>query len=119
MNILGISAFYHDSAACLVRDGRIIAAAQEERFTRKKHDASFPKFAADYCLRESGIDFGGVYGATGNTTAPNASYPLLNDPSGQIYSFHTGVANILLADGSVRSIRDSIDVGTRTPPRRV
>lgn len=55
MNILGISAFYHDSAACLVRDGEIIAAAQEERFTRKKHDASFPKHAVDYCLREGGI----------------------------------------------------------------
>ena len=45
MNILGLSAFYHDSAACLVRDGEIIAAAQEERFTRKKHDASFPEQA--------------------------------------------------------------------------
>jgi carbamoyltransferase len=45
LNILGISAFYHDSAACLVRDGRIISAAQEERFTRKKHDFSFPKNA--------------------------------------------------------------------------
>src|SRR5437762_11435122 len=56
INILGISAFYHDSAACLVRDGRIIAAAQEERFTRKKHDASFPKFAVEYCLREGGIN---------------------------------------------------------------
>ena len=55
MNILGISAFYHDSAACLVRDGRIIAAAQEERFTRKKHDAAFPKNAIEYCLREGGI----------------------------------------------------------------
>jgi carbamoyltransferase len=55
VNILGISAFYHDSAACLVRDGEIIAAAQEERFTRKKHDASFPKHAVDYCLREGGI----------------------------------------------------------------
>ena len=55
MNILGISAFYHDSAACLVRDGEIIAAAQEERFTRKKHDANFPKHAVDYCLREGGI----------------------------------------------------------------
>src|SRR5205085_10373871 len=53
--ILGISAFYHDSAACLVRDGEIIAAAQEERFTRKKHDASFPKNAVQYCLREAGI----------------------------------------------------------------
>ena len=55
MNILGISAFYHDSAACLVRDGRIIAAAQEERFTRKKHDAAFPKNAVEYCLHEGGI----------------------------------------------------------------
>jgi carbamoyltransferase len=54
-NILGISAFYHDSAACLVQDGRLIAAAQEERFTRKKHDANFPKQAVDYCLREGGI----------------------------------------------------------------
>ena len=55
MNILGISAFYHDSAACLVKDGEIIAAAQEERFTRKKHDAAFPREAIDYCLHEGGI----------------------------------------------------------------
>ncbi len=53
--ILGISAFYHDSAACLVRDGTIVAAAQEERFTRKKHDAEFPHRAVEYCLREAGI----------------------------------------------------------------
>src|SRR5574339_324252 len=56
MTILGISAFYHDSAACLVRDGRIVAAAQEERFTRKKHDAAFPVNAVAYCLREAGAD---------------------------------------------------------------
>jgi len=56
VNILGLSAFYHDSAACLVRDGEIIAAAQEERFTRKKHDASFPKHAVMYCLSEGGIN---------------------------------------------------------------
>jgi carbamoyltransferase len=55
MNILGISAFYHDSAACLVRDGEIIAAAQEERFTRKKHDAAFPKHAVNFCLKQGGI----------------------------------------------------------------
>ena len=66
MNILGISAFYHDSAACLVRDGEIIAAAQEERFTRKKHDASFPKKAAEFCLQQGGIqtsdlDYVGFY----------------------------------------------------------
>jgi len=56
MYILGISAYYHDSAACLLRDGEIIAAAQEERFTRKKHDYNFPKHAIKYCLREAGID---------------------------------------------------------------
>jgi len=53
--ILGISCFYHDSAACLVCDGDIIAAAQEERFTRKKHDPRFPKNAIEYCLDEAGI----------------------------------------------------------------
>jgi carbamoyltransferase len=55
MNILGISAFYHDSAACLVQDGKISAAAQEERFTRKKHDPEFPKNAAQFCLQQAGI----------------------------------------------------------------
>src|SRR6185436_15224025 len=53
--VLGISAYYHDSAAALVVDGEIVAAAQEERFTRKKHDAGFPKNAVEYCLREAGI----------------------------------------------------------------
>lgn len=55
MNILGISALYHDSAAALIKDGEIIAAAQEERFTRKKHDPSIPKHAIDCCLKEGGI----------------------------------------------------------------
>jgi carbamoyltransferase len=55
LKILGISAFYHDSAAALVVDGKIFAAAQEERFTRKKHDEAFPVKAAEYCLREAGI----------------------------------------------------------------
>jgi carbamoyltransferase len=55
MNILGLSAFYHDSAACLVSDGEIIAAAQEERFTRKKHDSSFPAKAAEYCLQTADL----------------------------------------------------------------
>ncbi|MBN2308662.1 MAG: carbamoyltransferase [Candidatus Hydrogenedentes bacterium] len=55
MDILGISAFYHDSAACLVRDGEILAAAQLERFTRKKHDPRFPDEAIAYCLEEGGI----------------------------------------------------------------
>jgi carbamoyltransferase len=60
VNILGISAFYHDSAACLVRNGVIVAAAQEERFTRKKHDSEFPKHAVDYCLRAGGISINNV-----------------------------------------------------------
>lgn len=55
MNILGISAFYHDSAACLIKDGSILAAAQEERFSRKKHDPGFPSQAAEYCLKEGGL----------------------------------------------------------------
>ncbi len=54
--ILGLSAFYHDSAACLLVDGKIRAAAQEERFTRKRHDASFPIKSVHYCLSEAGID---------------------------------------------------------------
>ncbi|MEC7640990.1 MAG: carbamoyltransferase [Nitrospinota bacterium] len=58
MDILGISAFYHDSAACLVRDGEIVAAAQEERFTRKKHDSGFPFKAVAYCLDTGGIKAG-------------------------------------------------------------
>ena len=65
-SILGLSAFYHDSAAALIVDGEIVAAAQEERFTRKKHDAAFPSRAIDYCLEEVGlvaseIDYVGFY----------------------------------------------------------
>lgn len=60
MNILGISAFYHDSAACLVQDGNIIAAAQEERFTRKKHDYRFPGNAAEFCLNYAGLSAGDI-----------------------------------------------------------
>jgi carbamoyltransferase len=66
VSILGISAFYHDSAACLVVDGEILAAAQEERFTRVKHDHRFPVNAARYCLNEAKlkadeIDYVGFY----------------------------------------------------------
>lgn len=58
--ILGISAYYHDSAAALLIDGEIVAAAQEERFTRKKHDSSFPIHACQYVLQEAGIDYAGL-----------------------------------------------------------
>jgi carbamoyltransferase len=60
MRILGISAFYHDSAAALVEDGRVVAAAQEERFTRKKHDASFPSSAISYCLEAAGASLSDI-----------------------------------------------------------
>ena len=60
MYILGISAFYHDSAACLLNDGKITAAAQEERFTRKKHDSGFPQHSIKYCLKEAGITAGQI-----------------------------------------------------------
>jgi carbamoyltransferase len=60
MNILGISAYYHDSAAAILVDGELVAAAQEERFSRKKHDAGFPENAIRYCLQEAGLELSGV-----------------------------------------------------------
>ncbi len=60
MYILGISCFYHDSAACLLKDGKVLSAAQEERFTRKKHDFSFPVHSIRYCLKEAGITISNV-----------------------------------------------------------
>ena len=55
MRILGISAFYHDSAACLIQDGQVVAAAQEERFTRRRHDSAFPRQAVEFCLKQGGL----------------------------------------------------------------
>src|ERR1700735_1897318 len=55
MRVLGISAFYHDSAAALIEDGQILSAAQEERFTRRKHDARFPRLAIEFCLGHAGV----------------------------------------------------------------
>ena len=60
MRVLGISAFYHDSAAALIEDGQILCAAQEERFTRRKHDARFPRLAIEYCLGQSGLSLSEV-----------------------------------------------------------
>ena len=60
MRVLGISAFYHDSAAALIEDGQILSAAQEERFTRRKHDARFPRLAIEYCLGQSGLSLSEV-----------------------------------------------------------
>ena len=66
MKIIGISCYFHDAAACIVVDGKLIAAAEEERFTRKKHDKSFPINAVNYCMQEAGvtineIDYIGFY----------------------------------------------------------
>jgi len=69
MRILGISAFYHDSAAALIEDGRIVAAAQEERFTRKKHDPSFPHNAIAYCLAEGGVAAEALDNVVSSTTS--------------------------------------------------
>jgi carbamoyltransferase len=55
MFILGVSCFYHESAACLLKDGNVVAASSEERFSRKKHDSDFPKKAIDFCLKKAGI----------------------------------------------------------------
>jgi len=68
--VLGISAFYHDSAAAILKDGKIIAAAQEERFTRRKHDPAFPRGAINYCLEEAEIDGSGL-----------AAIPFYDDPA--------------------------------------
>ena len=68
MYILGISCFYHDAASCLLKDGKILSAAQEERFTRKKHDYSFPKASIEYCLKEAGINVHYLYPYLGRTS---------------------------------------------------
>ena len=60
MRVLGISAFYHDSAAALIEDGQILSAAQEERFTRRKNDARFPRLAIEFCLGQSGLSLSEV-----------------------------------------------------------
>ena len=56
LNILGLSCFYHDAGACLLQDGVVVAAAEEERFSRLKHDAGLPAHAADYCLSAAGLE---------------------------------------------------------------
>jgi len=75
MRVLGISAFYHDSAAALVEEGSIVAAALGERFTRKKHDPGFPNRAIDYCLAEAGcrlsdLDWGEIDWLTARSHSP-------------------------------------------------
>jgi predicted NodU family carbamoyl transferase len=73
MKLLGISCYYHDSAATLVDAGRIVAAAQEERFTRKKHDEGFPTNAVRYCLAEGGVGPGELDGSSSTTSRCSSS----------------------------------------------
>src|ERR1044072_3728510 len=77
MKLRGISCFSPDSAACLIEDGRVVAAAQEERFTRKKHDEGFPHHAVRYCLAEGGIDAGVANGNGGPDGVVFPDKPLL------------------------------------------
>ena len=79
--ILGISAFYHDSAAALVRDGEIVAAAQEERFTRKKHDARFPRHALDYCLARGRASASTTSTSSRSTTSRSSSSSACSRPT--------------------------------------
>jgi carbamoyltransferase len=73
VHILGLSCYFHDAAAALLRDGRLIAAAEEERFTRKKHDYEFPRHAIDFCLETGGIGVGGL-GRPSDGTAGGGFY---------------------------------------------
>ena len=89
MRILGISAFYHDSAAALIEDGELIAAASEERFTRKKHDPDFPLNAIRYCLKKGDIqagdlDYVGFYDKPFVTVAINRNAEIFHDGNGHV-----------------------------------
>ena len=82
-SILGISAFYHDSAAAIIVDGKILAAAQEERFTRNKHDPGFPSNAIQYCLKEANIDSSQV----DNVVFYEKPFTLVFDSLGLVFNF--------------------------------
>ena len=106
--ILGISAFYHDSAAALLRDGEIVAAAQEERFTRKKHDPAFPKKAVEFCFEQAGI------------TAADVDFVAFYDKP--ILKFHRLLETYLaFAPVGLRSFRKAIPVwlGEKLHMRRI
>ena len=76
MYILGISSYYHDSAACLLKNGNILAAAQEERFTRKKHDSDFPSNSIIYCLNEAKISANEITNTAINVFAKDSDKPI-------------------------------------------
>jgi TonB family protein len=100
MNILGLSAFYHDSAAALIRDGGIVAAAQEERFTRRKHDDRFPGRAVEYCLREGGIDVAQLATLSRRalpTGSPTTWLVSRDYPSGAQFTALQGIVNFRLS----------------------
>ena len=73
MNILGISCYYHDAAAALLQDGQLIAAAEEERFSRIKHDFGFPHHAIQFCLESGGIQGGEIWTTSSSTRSRSAS----------------------------------------------
>src|SRR5436190_11090549 len=87
MTILGVSALYHDSAAALIRDGEIVAAAQEERFSRKKHDSRVPVNAIRYCLEAAGIGSGGRLDAVAFYDKPITKFTRLLTTFGQTAPF--------------------------------
>ena len=84
MYVLGLSAYYHDSAACLLRDGEIVAAAQEERFSRAKHDARFPRLAIEACLRQAGITIDDVH-FVGFYEKPHLKFERILDTAGSFW----------------------------------
>ena len=96
MKILGISAWYHDAAACVVRDGEIVAAAQEERFTRRKHDPEFPANAVRSCLEIAGL-------------SADELDAVIDDINATGYGLTVGIHSRI--DGSVEHIVDRINVG--------
>ena len=95
MYILGISCFYHDSAAALIKDGEIIAAAQEERFTRKKHDSDFPSNAVGYCLSDSGHRREGPGSTWHSTTSRSSNSSALWRPT--LRTTPKGISSFLMA----------------------
>ena len=123
MRVLGLSAFYHDSAAALVEDGRIVAAAQEERFTRKKFDAGYPRLAIDYCLNAGHINLKDVDSrrllrqAIHQVRAPAGDLPHLQParlhlvPHGAAAVAAREVVSEVVADRRAQGCRSPISIG--------
>jgi carbamoyltransferase len=115
---LGISSFYHDSAACLLKDAEIVAAAQEERFTRVKHDPSFPVESINYCCREAGIEFSEI-NSVGYYEIPSLKLDRMlktfehYSPFGSL-AFHHAISKWIESKGEVSKIISSMFPGAKT-----